>query len=293
MVARRVALAAVFAFGLIVAGFAPAQDRAATTAAAQPETLYEVEKKLNLPYRTDSAADPERHRLDVYLPKGAKDFPILFFVHGGTWKSGSKSLYTALGTSFARIGYGVVVINYRLTPQVQHPGHIEDVAKAFAWTVEHVREYGGDPGKVFVFGHSAGGHLVSLLATDPAYLRAEKHSPKEIRGVISVSGVYQITHDYTLFNPIFGKDQQACERASPLWNVKGDHPPFLIAYGDSDFEHLDEMALDMNCALARCKSPTQLLKLKDRNHYTIIIRVIGDDDPLRRAIREFVTKNSR
>jgi hypothetical protein len=132
---------------------------------------------------------------------------------------------------------------------------------------------------------------VSLLATDAAYLHAENHKPQEIRGVISVSGVYEITHDYALFNPIFGKDRQVCERASPLWNVKGEHPPFLIAYGDADFEHLDEMALDMNCALARKKCPVTLLKVKDRNHYTIIIRVIGDDDPLRSAIRTFVDKN--
>jgi acetyl esterase/lipase len=290
MNAGRFALAAVFALGLSLVGLAPAQDRTPAASSAQPETQFDVEKTTNLAYRTDPDADPERHRLDVYAPKGRKGFPVLFFVHGGTWKSGNKNVYTALGTSFARIGYGVVVINYRLSPKVTHPAHIEDVARAYAWTIEHIKEYGGDPGRVFAFGHSAGGHLVSLLATDPTYLRAEKRSPKDIRGVISVSGVYQITHDYSLFNPIFGKDEKVCERASPLWNVKGDHPPFLIAYGDSDFEHLDEMALDMKCALARSKSPVTLLRVKDRNHYTIIIRVIGDDDPLRQAMREFMTR---
>lgn len=292
MNARHLVLAVVFALGWLAASPSSADQVVGGSDDAQPQTPPgEITKHINLAYRSDPEADAERHKLDIYMPKGKAGVPVLFFVHGGTWKSGSKNLYTALGTSFARIGYGVVIINYRLSPKVMHPAHIEDVAKAFAWTVENIQKYGGDPKQIFVFGHSAGGHLVSLLATDASYLQAEKHNPQDIRGVISVSGVYEITHDFPLFNPIFGKDQRVCERASPLWNVKGNHPPFLIAYGDSDFEHLDEMALDMNCALARKQCPVTLLKVKDRNHYTIIIRVIGDDDPLRKAIRSFVEKN--
>jgi acetyl esterase/lipase len=290
----RFALAAVLAAlgGLVTV--APAQEKKPDAPAVQPPPQpapqFEVEKATDVAYRTDPAADPIRHKLDVYVPRGQKGFPVLFFVHGGTWRSGNKNLYAALGNSFARSGVGVIITNYRLSPQVMHPAHVQDVARAYAWTIEHVADYGGDPKRVFPFGHSAGGHLVSLLATDPSYLAAETHSAKDVRGVISVSGVYQIYHDYATFNPIFGKDEKVCEQASPLWNVKGDHPPFLLAYGDKDFEHLDEMALDMNCALKRCRSPVTLLKLKDRNHYTIIMMVIGDDDPLRRAIQDFVAK---
>jgi acetyl esterase/lipase len=276
--------------------FAPAQDNKPEAAPAiQPPAAepLAVTKTANNAYRDDKDADPERHRLDVYAPKDRKGFPVLFFVHGGTWKSGSKNLYAALGNTFARTGIGVVIINYRLSPKVKHPAHIEDVARAFAWTREHIHKYGGDPANLFVFGHSAGGHLVSLLATDPTYLKAEKRSPADIRGVVSVSGVYEIYHDYKLFHPIFGQDQKVCERASPLWNVTGNHPPFLIAYADDDYEHLDGMALDMQCALARCKCPVTLLKVKDRSHITIIVRVIGDDDPLRRAILDFVGKNGK
>src|SRR5688572_18820009 len=98
MNARRFALAALLALGLAF-GLAPTRDSASHAAVAQPETQFEVEKAANLAYRTDSAADPERHRLDIYTPKGQKNFPVLFFVHGGTWKSGSKNVYTALGTS--------------------------------------------------------------------------------------------------------------------------------------------------------------------------------------------------
>jgi hypothetical protein len=113
-----------------------------------------------------------------------------------------------------------------------------------------------------------------------------------IRGVVSASGVYQISHEVDLFRPIFGADEAVCQKASPLTHVVGDHPPFLIAYADQDFPHLDTMAIAMNAALEKKKSPTRLLKLQDRNHYTIITKVIETADPLNAAIREFVAKIS-
>ncbi|HJZ59149.1 MAG TPA: alpha/beta hydrolase, partial [Gemmataceae bacterium] len=145
MNAGRFAIAVLLAgFGGVLA-FAPAQERVLDTPAAQlpaAEPLG-VTKTANIAYRDDEDADPERHRLDVYAPQGQKGFPVLFFVHGGTWKSGNKNLYAALGNTFARTGIGVVIINYRLSPKVVHPAHVEDVARAFAWTREHIREYGG------------------------------------------------------------------------------------------------------------------------------------------------------
>jgi acetyl esterase/lipase len=291
MIPGRLLLAAVLtaAGGLI--GFAP--SAAIPAVINQPELSpkpFEFDKQIDIAYRTDKDADPERHKLDIYTPKGLKEFPILVFVHGGTWRSGNKSMYAAIGQEFAKIGYGVVVTNYRLSPKVQHPAHAEDVAKAVAWTRENMPKYGGDKDRLFLMGHSAGGHLVSLLATDPEYLKAEKMSPKEIRGVVSISGVYRIYHDVTLFNSAFGKDEEICKKASPLLQVTGKCPPFLIAYGDRDFDQLDKMAIDMNAALEKQQSPTTLLKLENRNHYTIITSVISDTDPLNKAIRGFVAK---
>jgi acetyl esterase/lipase len=287
MTPGRSALAAVLAAAGLVVGFAPAQDKKADRAAA-PE--FAVEKHTDIAYRTGPGADAERHKLDVYVPKGRKDFPVLFFVHGGSWKSGNKNMYVAIGEAFAKAGIGTVVINYRLSPQVKHPAHAEDVAKAFAWTHANVGKYGGDPAKVFLFGHSAGGHLVSLVATDPAYLKVEKLSPTDVRGVVAVSGVYRISHDVPFFAPMFGKDEAVCRNASPLTHVAGKHPPFLIAYADKDIDTLGGMAADLDAALARCKCQTTLLKLKNRNHFTIIMQVINADDPLNAAVREFVAK---
>ena len=115
---------------------------------------------------------------------------MLLFVHGGRWTTGNKNLYPGIGESLARHGVGVVICNYRLSPAVKHPAHVQDVARAFAWTQSNIASYGGKPDRLFVCGHSAGGHLVALLATDPKYLKAEKLSPSDIRGVVPISGVY-------------------------------------------------------------------------------------------------------
>jgi acetyl esterase/lipase len=264
-----------------------AQAKAIDDKPAAPAT-FEVETHTNIPYRSDKDADPVRHKLDVYVPKGQKNFPVVLFVHGGSWDSGSKFLYFAYGEVFAKAGIGFVVCNYRLSPKVQHPAHVQDVAKAFAWTCENIGTYGGNPARVYVCGHSAGGHLVSLLATDPQYLKAEMRSPADIKGVVSISGVYKIYATEKVFHGPFGKDEEVCKNASPLTHVVGRHPPFLIAYGDNDIPHLDEMAKDMHAALKKADSPSELLLCKRRDHATVMVGFLDPNDTLNKAFRQFV-----
>ena len=263
-------------------GAPPVDDKAAA-----------FERHADITYRTDAGADKVRHTLDVYVPKGKKGFPTVLFVHGGSWKSGNKNMYAALGQSLAADGIGCVICNYRLSPAVKHPAHVEDVAKAFAWTCDNIGKYGGTADKLFLCGHSAGGHLVSLLATDPQYLKAVKHSPAEAKGVASFSGVYEIMPAVTTFQGAFGKDEKTYKLASPLTHVAGKHPPFLIAYADNDYPRLDTMAVDMAAALKKAGSPVELVKCKDRNHITIIVQFVNDTDPLNKAFRAFVRKNCK
>src|SRR5439155_1728006 len=99
---------------------------------------YEVEVVQDVPYYQGADAHPVKHKLDLYLPKGKDHFPVLFFVHGGAWHSGDKNywfnVYGNVGRTLAKHGVGAVVINYRLTPEVKHPAHVQDVAKATSCT---------------------------------------------------------------------------------------------------------------------------------------------------------------
>src|SRR5205085_7191809 len=127
----------------------------------EPVGAFEVEVFKNIAYRDGKDADPVKHKLDLFLPKGPRDFPVVFFVHGGGWRTGNKEMYTAIGEVFARNGIGAAVINYRLSPNVSHPAHIEDVARAFARTKANIARYGGRPDRSVCCGHSPGGHPAS------------------------------------------------------------------------------------------------------------------------------------
>lgn len=265
---------------LVLAGFG---------VAAEP-SKFEVEFQKDVAYHTGKDADKERHILDVYTPKGKKDFPVLFFVHGGAWKQGNKRIFAEPAKRFAEAGVGVVAANYRLTPAVKHPAHIEDVAKAFAWTAENIGKRGGDAQKIVVSGHSAGGHLAALLATNEAYLKAEKKSLADARGVIGISGVYVVSPGVQMFRPIFGDDESAYKGASPLANVGDGHPPMLLVYGDKDLPMLDKGAEAFAAALTKVKQTATAKEFADRNHATILLNMKAADDPVFLAAKEFVEK---
>ena len=162
---------------------------------SEPAGKFEVQRVRDVEYLHGKDEDSFRHHLDLYLPKGQKDFPVVVLIHGGAWTLGDNrccGLYSSVGQFLASQGIGAVLPNYRLAPGVKHPEQIKDVARAFTWTRHHIAEYGGCPDRLFLAGHSAGGHLAALLATDDRYLKAEGLGTEEIKGVIAVSGVYRI-----------------------------------------------------------------------------------------------------
>jgi len=171
---------------------------ALANAAAPPRApAYEIEQALDLAYVSGGGS---RQRLDVFSPKAdGKRFPVVIFVHGGTWVSGDKDfggLYRNAGKNLARNGVVAVLINYRLSPLVRHPEHARDVARAYAWVVKNVDRYGGDPDRIVLVGHSAGGHLATLIAADESYLKDPKlrltdKQRKSLRGVVSLCGIYR------------------------------------------------------------------------------------------------------
>lgn len=274
----------------LMASFAPSPVR--EDGAAGKAATFAVERHKDIAYRTGKDADKVRHTLDVYVPRGQKHFPTVLFVHGGRWTSGNKNLYGGIGESLARHGIGVVICNYRLSPAVKHPAHVEDVARAFAWTRDNIANYGGKTDRLFVCGHSAGGHLVALLATDPKYLKAEKLSPSDIRGVVPISGVYSIESP-AILKSVFGSDLDVRKDASPLTHAGGKHPPFLIAYAETDYPTLGDQAKEFRAALKKAESPSEILECKDRNHITIITSFRDDADPLNKTVRAFVIEKSK
>lgn len=276
--------------------FVSALQLSPSRAADAPAKTYEVAIATDIAYRSDKDADAVKHKLDVYTPKGQKDFPVLMFVHGGAWKSGNKGLYAALGKTFASHGIGTVIINYRLSKKdgpIKHPDHIKDVAAAFAWVHENIGKYGGRKDRIFISGHSAGGHLVSLLATDEQYLKEHKLTKDNIHGVMALSGVYEILPLLPIFTDAFGKDTQTYKGASPIHQVNGKTAPFLICYADGDFPTCDKMSEAFCKKLGENKCEANVVEIKNRTHITIMVQLaISVDDPCTKAMLDFIAKHS-
>jgi pimeloyl-ACP methyl ester carboxylesterase len=235
----------------------------------------------NITYTDGKPEDADKHKLDIYRPAEPKVAPVLMFVHGGYWRQGDRALYTFVGNRFAKAGYVVVIPSYRLMPASPHPAQIEDVAAAFAWTHEYISKYGGDPNKIIVAGHSAGGHLASLLALDPKWLQRFKLPTSAIRAVVSLSGVYDVTHVAG-----FG-DEAARTAASPVHYVRGDAPPFVIEYCQWDYPGLPAQARRMDADLRKAFVRSRLVYIPRENHISEILDIAKDDAPLVKAMLEF------
>lgn len=262
--------------------------------AEMPPGTFPVQAVKDVAYYDGPGAHETKHRLDLFLPRGQKDFPVLFFVHGGAWQRGDKAMlgiYRSLGSFYARHGIGAVVINYRLSPAVRHPEHVRDVARAFAWTCKNIARYGGRPDRIFVSGHSAGGHLIALLVTDESFLRAEGLTAKAIRGAIALSGVYRVPERYLA--SVFGTDPELRRQASPIEHVRPGLPPFLLVYGDDDFPGCDREPAEAFCqALKEKGDRARTLEVRECGHINVLMNAALRDTPVSRAILAFIEANA-
>jgi acetyl esterase/lipase len=258
----------------------------------QEVKTWKVKTIKDLDYYDGPDKDKAKHKLDLYLPEGGKDFPVLLFVHGGAWMFGDRGdffglLYGGLAKVYAKQGIGVAVISYRLSPGVTHPEHIKDVARAFAWTHKNIGKYGGKADRIVVAGHSAGAHLVSLLATDSRYLADHKLTTKAIRAVIPISGVYSVPNGF--LKKIFGSEEGAQKKASPLTYVKKGLPPFLILFADRDLPGCSKKPSEAFCkALVASGTNARTLEIKESNHYNILFDAGRTGTKVSTAIVEFI-----
>jgi acetyl esterase/lipase len=238
-----------------------------------------IDVKTNLTYYTGEGADKYRHRLDLYLPKGKRDVPVMMFVHGGGFTVGIKDQYAFVGQVFAANGIATAVINYRLSPKTSYPGHVQDVARAFAWLRAHVAEYGGRAEGIVVSGHSAGATLVAMLGSDPAYLHDVGESIDHIAGVIPISGSFTQSSRSGMFDNPYAVDPEAVRNASAINHVAGAHPPFLILYGDKDAPRTGQDAAAMAQALKAAGNSADVHEIADHAHMDMITGIMSPVDP--------------
>ncbi len=174
-----------------------------------------------------------RHTLDVYTPTKPAG-PLVVFLYGGSWRMGDKSMYPFVALPLAARGAVVVVPNYRLYPEVEFPGFVDDNAAAVKWAFDHAASLGADPGSVFVFGHSAGAYDAAMLALDPHFLAQRNMSRDRLAGVVGLAGPYNFLPivDPDII-PVFASVQDG-PASQPITYVDGHNPPMLLLAGEDD-----------------------------------------------------------
>lgn len=184
----------------------------------------------DLPY-----GEADSNRLDIYVPELATDesLPVVVFFYGGRWTDGSRDMYPFVGETFVNAGYITVIADYSKYPRVRFPSFVEDGARATAWVYRHIDQYGGDPERIYISGHSSGAHIGALLAADERYLRSQGLDTDVIRAFAGLAGPYDFEPDAEDLKAIFGPPENYPQMQVTTF-IDGEEPPMLLMWGEAD-----------------------------------------------------------
>jgi acetyl esterase/lipase len=255
----------------------------------------------DLIYWSGPDADQRKHRLDFYIPKG-RGWPVLIFVHGGSWRRGDKAQkfggadpYGNIGRFYAARGIGVAVANYRLQPKVTWREQVQDIARVLAWVYGHAKEYGGDKSVIFVSGHSSGAQLATRTALDRHLLQELGLPPRVPCGIIAISGAPFDLADEKINLSVFEKHFRAGDdgdrwkhEASSVNLVTPSAPPFLLLHGRWDRKGLKRQNQLMARALARAGVQSRLAVTPWEEHFLIVAALSRPDTPASTAVMDFI-----
>jgi arylformamidase len=261
------------------------------------------EVKRNIPY---AAPAHERQVLDVYSPPHANSLPVVFWIHGGGWQTGDKSDVQLKPQAFMDKGFVFVSTNYRLLPDVDMETIVRDVAKSVRWVHDHITEYGGDPQRLLVMGHSAGAQLAALVCTDDRYLKAEGLSLAIIKGCVPVDGdtydvpaiietaetrrrVHGQPQPQMGHREKFGNDPVKHRDFSAVTHVAKDKgiPPFLIMHV-ADHPDTSAQAQRLAAVLKSAGVTATVYGARESTHNKINADIGVADSPGTKALFDFV-----
>ncbi|WP_137718428.1 alpha/beta hydrolase [Methylobacillus flagellatus] len=235
-----------------------------------------------------------RQQLDVYVPKQrdpATPAPVVVFYYGGSWESGERADYKFVGEALSSQGFIVVIPDYRVYPDVLFPAFMQDPALAAKWVSTGIQQFGGDPARLFLAGHSAGAHIAVMLSVNPDYLAMVDMRTQQIRGTIGLAGPYDFLPLKTQrLNTIFGAAEEQW-RSQPINFVGKSHPPMLLMVGMKDGTVWPRNSIRMAAKLKEQGNAVQLVEYADYGHIDMVARLakpLRGDSTLLEEISRFV-----
>ncbi|MFY9342649.1 MAG: alpha/beta hydrolase, partial [Planctomycetota bacterium] len=246
----------------------PAQRRARP--APLPTSVTFVE---DLQYAEGVALEPRRNRLDLYVPKDVARPPLVMFVHGGTWIGGSKDRWGALACALCARGFACAAINTQLHPVGEPTDMVADCGRALAFLHQHAGEHGYDGEALWLMGHSSGAHLVTWLAFDDARREATGVPRAALRGVIGLSGVYELRSFDIALDKVFGTEPGPRALASPFLYAGAGDPPVCLLWGERDIVRLPLGSRMLRDRLHDAGVPVTAAELPGRNHADYVLQL--------------------
>ncbi len=257
----------------------------------------------NIPYKATNAPgfSAEKNVLDVYRPnkKSDKPYPVVVFIHGGNWNSGSKNIYWFIGRRLAKQGVVAVIISYRLAPNVQVPAMAEDCAQAVSWTSQHIAEYGGDPNRIYVMGHSAGGGLAAMLATDNSLFTKLGLPKNPVKGAIldDPAGINMYDYLKKMEFPTdkqylisFGKEAEGWRSMSPFYSVQTGAPPMLLYTGEKTYPSIISGTKALHEKLQAVGTKSQYTVIPGKEHVPMVKQLFWKRNIIYRDLLSMVNR---
>jgi arylformamidase len=256
----------------------------------------EAAVQKDIPY---SSEVHELKTLDIYKPdsnSSGRKLPVLIHIHGGGWKTGDKKIQRKHGDFYSSKDIIFININYRLTPEVQHPSHVNDCAEAVAWVFNNIEQLGGDKNRIFISGHSAGAHLAALLGTDTSYLSKHNIQVSKLAGVIPIdTASFDLLSRRNerfvkkLVDNAFGTDKALLKSASPIHHIMNNqtYPTFLI-FASGKRNSAINQSQELSLKLREAGANAQAIVVDNYNHRDMNLGMREIDGPISTEILEFI-----
>lgn len=259
--------------------------------------------------------DLSRQTLDIYTPKNLlptdlsqqdagkdrtrssttinKGLPVVVFFYGGSWESGNRASYKFIGEAMTSQGFIAVIPDYRVYPEVLFPGFMEDPAQAAKWVKLHAAEFGGDPERVFLAGHSAGAHLAAMLVLNPEFLARQHSQPTDFAGMIGLAGPYDfLPLKSDRLKTIFGPEDQR-PQSQPINFVTGHNPPMLLMVGNKDGTVWPRNTYNLAAKIKAAGGPVEVAEFPNYGHVDMAAKLAKPlrDKQMLNTIVEFIQRH--
>lgn len=241
--------------------------------------------------------ESSRLKLDIYrsyspIPLAQRQTVIFFY--GGSWESGHKAHYKFVAEALTSAGFDVVIPDYRVYPEVLFPTFVDDAARAVSWVSRHLAEFGANPDRLFVAGHSAGAHIAALLTFDAQYLQRYQLSPDKLSGMIGLAGPYDfLPLKSETLKTIFGPEQDRW-RSQPIHFVDGKNPPVLLLVGNNDLTVWPKNSRNLAAKIREKGGKVELVEFEDYGHVAMVAKLakpLRGEGRLLQIITEFIQRH--